>query len=71
MSSKEARYELVWLTPMVKVAEMFEESVSYLARVYTKVRVPRPTRGYLVRLAVAKASQRLAIPEHLPGDPVV
>lgn len=69
--TREELYELVWLTPMIKVAEKFEVSGSYLARVCTELRVPRPERGYWAKLAVGKAPQRPALPEPLPGDPVV
>ena len=68
---REELYELVWSTPMTKVAEKFEVSGSYLARVCTELRVPRPERGYWAKLAVGKAPQRPALPEPLPGDPVV
>ncbi|MCF8152463.1 MAG: hypothetical protein K9J80_17180, partial [Sulfuritalea sp.] len=64
-------YELVWSTPMIRVAEKFEVSGSYLARVCTELRVPRPERGYWAKLAVGKAPQRPALPEPLPGDPFV
>ena len=71
MISRETLYELVWSTPMTKVAEKFEVSGSYLARVCTELRVPRPERGYWAKLAVGKAPQRPVLPEPLPGDPVV
>jgi hypothetical protein len=69
--TREELYELVWSTPMTKVAEKFEVSGSYLARVCAELRVPRPERGYWAKLAVGKAPQRPALPEPLPGDPVV
>lgn len=71
MITREELYELVWSTPMIKVAEKFEVSGSYLARVCTELRVPRPERGYWAKLAVGNAPQRPALPEPLPGDPVV
>ncbi len=63
--TREELYELVWSTPMIKVAEKFEVSGSYLARVCTELRVPRPERGYWAKLAVGKAPQRPALPEPL------
>jgi hypothetical protein len=71
MVTREELYELVWSTPMIKVAEKFEVSGSYLARVCTELRVPRPERGYWAKLAVGKAPQRPVLPEPLPGDPLV
>jgi hypothetical protein len=44
--TREELYELVWSTPMIRVAEKFEVSGSYLARMCTELRVPRPERGY-------------------------
>jgi hypothetical protein len=69
--TREELYELVWSTPMIKVAEKFEVSGSYLARVCTELRVPRPEPGYWAKLAVGKAPQRPALPEPLSGHPVV
>lgn len=71
MVTREELYELVWSQPMIRVAEKFEVSGSYLARVCTELCVPRPERGYWAKLAVGKAPQRPALPEPLPGDPVV
>ena len=68
---REELYELVWSMPMTKIAEKFEVSGTYLARVCTVLRVPRPERGYWAKLAVGKAPQRPALPEPLPGGLVV
>lgn len=69
--TREELYELVWSTPMIRIAEKFDVSGSYLARVCTELRVPRPARGYWAKLAVGKAPKRPALPEPLPGDPIV
>lgn len=58
--TREELHELVWSTPMIKVAEKFEVSGSYLARVCTELRVPRPERGCWAKLAAGKAPQRPA-----------
>lgn len=71
MITREELYELVWSTPMTKVAAQFEVSGSYLARVCAALRVPRPERGYWAKLAVGKAPQRPVLPEPQPGDPAV
>ena len=65
--TREELYELVWSMPMVKVAEKFEVSGSYLARVCTELMVPRPDRGYWAKLSVGKAPPRPALPEPLAG----
>jgi len=55
---------------MVKVAEKFKVSGSYMARVCTNLNVPRPERGYWAKLAVGKALHKPSLPELKPGDPV-
>lgn len=71
MVTREELYELVWSQPMIRVAEKFKVSGSYLARVCTELHVPRPKRGYWAKFAVGNAPQRPALPESLPGDPLV
>ncbi|TGU95023.1 hypothetical protein EN794_025635 [Mesorhizobium sp. M00.F.Ca.ET.151.01.1.1] len=68
MISREELYRLVWSEPMTKVAERFEVSGSYLARVCTVLNVPRPERGYWSKLAVGKAPKAGQLPEARPGD---
>lgn len=68
MISREELYELVWSKPMTKVAEQFEVSNSYMARVCALLNVPRPERGYWAKLAVGKAPSREDLPEARPGD---
>lgn len=70
MVTREELYALVWSQPMVKIAEQFEVSGSYLARVCTALRVPRPERGYWAKLAVGKAPTRPSLPEAQPGNQV-
>ena len=43
--TREELRELVWSTPMIRVAEKFDVSGSYLARVCTELRVPPVFRG--------------------------
>ena len=68
MVSREELYQLVWSTPMTKVAERFKVSGSYMARVCSVLRVPRPERGYWAQLAVGKAPEKPLLPEAQPGD---
>ncbi|RUW57014.1 hypothetical protein [Mesorhizobium sp. M8A.F.Ca.ET.021.01.1.1] len=68
MISREELYRLVWSEPMTKVAQRFEVSGSYLARVCTVLNVPRPERGYWSKLAVGKAPKADPLPEARPGD---
>ncbi|MGC2660121.1 MAG: hypothetical protein WA324_19345 [Bryobacteraceae bacterium] len=71
MVSREQLYELVWSMPMTKVAEKFSVSGSYMARVCSALRVPRPELGYWAKLNVGKAPARPALPEALPGDQLI
>ncbi|MGC1871469.1 MAG: hypothetical protein WA700_10970, partial [Acidobacteriaceae bacterium] len=57
--------------PMTKVAEKFSVSGSYMARVCSVLRVPRPEPGYWAKLNVGKAPARPALPEALPGDQLI
>ncbi|WP_170211819.1 hypothetical protein [Rhodoferax bucti] len=70
MITREDLYELIWTTPMTKVAAQFEVSGSFLARICSILRVPRPERGYWAKLAVGKAPGRPPLPEAQPGDQV-
>lgn len=69
MLSRGELYQLVWSEPMTKVADQFEVSSSYLARICTFLNVPRPGRGYWAKRAVGKASPQLPLPALQPGDP--
>lgn len=68
--TREELYSLVWSKPMIKLAEEFKVSGSYLARVCTLLNVPRPTRGYWALLAVGKAPNAIPLPDPRPGDPM-
>lgn len=56
---------------MTKVAEKFSVSGSYMARVCSVLRVPRPERGYWAKLSVGKAPPRPGLPDALPGDQLI
>lgn len=68
MVTREELYELVWSKPMLKVAEHFQVSSSYLARVCMALNVPRPERGYWAKMAVGKAPIQDPLPDARPGD---
>jgi len=70
MVSRQELYELVWSVPMMKVAERFSVSGSYMARVCSSLNVPRPERGYRAKREVGRAPKVPARPEALPGDPL-
>ncbi|PJT27213.1 hypothetical protein CN884_02095 [Ochrobactrum sp. 30A/1000/2015] len=68
MITREELYELVWSKPMLRVAEQFEVSSSYMARVCSALNVPRPERGYWAKMAVGKAPPQAPLPDARPGD---
>ena len=70
MVSRNELYRLVWSEPMTRIAERFEVSGSYLARVCILLNVPRPERGYWAKLAVGKAPPKPALPTPQPCDPL-
>lgn len=66
--SREQLYELVWKEPMLRVGERLGLSSSYMARVCTELRVPRPPRGYWAKLEFGKAPPQPTLPAARPGD---
>ncbi|WP_321968628.1 hypothetical protein [Paraburkholderia tropica] len=66
--TREKLYELVWSEPMLKIAARYGVSSSYLARVCTRLRVPRPARGYWAKLAAGLHSKIPELPESRPGE---
>lgn len=69
--TREQLYQLVWSEPMLKVAARYGVSSSYLARVCTRLHVPRPQRGYWAKLEVGKAPEVPSLPDARPGDELV
>ncbi|MEH6502717.1 MAG: hypothetical protein V7682_02315 [Cycloclasticus sp.] len=52
--SREALYELAWAEPMTSIGKKLGVSSSYLARIYTRLNVPRPAAGYWAKVAADK-----------------
>ena len=66
--SREQLYEEVWAEPMTTVALKYEVSSSFMARICTRLKVPRPQRGYWAMYATGKRPKRQPLPEACPGD---
>jgi hypothetical protein len=66
--SREELYEMVWREPMLRVAERFGLSSSYLARVCTDLRVPWPRPGHWSKLEFGKTSPQPPLPAYRMGD---
>lgn len=56
--TREALYELVWSEPMLKIAERFNVSSSYMARICKLFDVPKPERGYWARVAAGNPPKK-------------
>lgn len=59
---REALYEEVWSTPMRKLAEQYGISDRGLAKICTKLHVPRPGRGYWAKLRHGKMVRQTPLP---------
>lgn len=66
--TREALYAEVWAEPMLKVAERYKVSSSYMARVCTVMNVPRPAAGYWAKVAVGKSPPVPRLPVAQPTD---
>lgn len=66
--TREELYAEVWQWPMTKVAERLGVSSSFMARVCTRMNVPRPPRGHWVKRESGKHSPKPPLPEAGPGD---
>lgn len=56
--SREELYDLVWSTPMMRLAEIYDISDVGLAKTCRCLRVPRPPVGYWQRVAVGQKVAR-------------
>jgi hypothetical protein len=68
MVTREELYALVWSMPMSKLAAQFNVSGSYMARVCTILRVPRPERGYWAKLQAGRSPKQPPLPNARMGD---
>ena len=59
--SREALYDEVWRHPMLRVAERYGVSSSFMARVCTSMNVPRPPRGHWAKLEADLAKALMSI----------
>jgi len=66
--SREQLYEEVWAEPMTTVALKYKVSSSFLARICTRLKVPRPQRGYWAMYATGKRPKKPPLPVARPGD---
>lgn len=66
--TRQTLYDELWAEPAGTVAKRYGVSGSFLARVCTDLRVPRPARGYWAKLEAGKKVNRPPLPDPLAGD---
>jgi hypothetical protein len=68
--TREDLYQQIWSEPATKLAQRYDVSSSYLARVCEALNVPHPPRGYWARRAVGETMPVPSLPPAGPGDPL-
>jgi hypothetical protein len=63
-------YKEIWSEPATKLAQRYDVSSSYLARVCEALNVPHPPRGYWARKAAGEKMPVPPLPPAGPGDPL-
>ena len=66
--TRDQLYGQVWARPMLAVANDYEVSANYLARVCASLNVPWPPRGYWAKVAAGHKPPQPALPPARPGD---
>src|SRR5580704_16252171 len=69
--TREELFELVWTTPMSKLATRFGVSGVALAKACAKYDIPRPAQGYWQRLALGIEVERPRLPASDYGKSIV
>lgn len=67
--TREQLYAEVWSTPMMRLAKKYEVSDVALAKACERLDVPRPPRGYWIRLEFGKAPAKPPLPKRGAGIP--
>src|SRR5688572_15049734 len=68
--TREELYKQIWNEPATKLAQHYDVSSSYLARVCEGLNVPHPPRGYGARKAAGEKMPVPPLPPAAPGDPL-
>ena len=66
--SRDQLYEEVWGEPMLAVAQRYQVSSSFLARICRRLRVPCPPRGYWAKKAAGLKPKTPPLPPPEPGE---
>jgi hypothetical protein len=68
--TRDELHNQIWSQPATKLAQRYDVSSSYLARVCEALNVPRPPRGYWARRAAGEKMPVPPLPPAAPGDPL-
>lgn len=63
--------DMVWSTPMLRLARTFQCSSTWLARICRDAAVPVPPRGYWAKRRAGKAARRQPLPRSANPDEIV
>ena len=69
--TREHLYDLVWSTPITKVAANFQVSGTAIAKICRKLDVPKPSRGHWARLKHGYQSSKQPLPKATGNTPTV
>ena len=69
--TREELFELVWTTPMNKLAARFGVSGVALAKTCARFNIPRPAQGHWQRLALGTATEKPQLPPSDDGNSIV
>lgn len=64
-------YDLVWSTPMTRLARTFRRSDSWVARTCTDAGIPLPGRGYWTRKRAGQRAPRRGLRKDVDADEIV
>ena len=67
--TREQLYKEIWSEPATKLAQRYDVSSSYLARVCEGLNVPHPPRGYWARVRGGQTVRRPSLPTLHPIRP--
>lgn len=68
--SRDKLYEEIWAEPMTTVAQRYDLSSNYLARICERLKIPRPHRGYWQQRAFGAKVARDPLPPAETGEEI-
>ena len=56
-------YELIWSQPTIKIAEKYDISDTWLAKICKEMEVPKPSRGYWTKTQAGSKLKKPTLPK--------